>query len=287
VSKAKRNISTEEFFEALYPDLDGHYLEIRKVPSGSQHFCRTIEESVAECQSLTKDVFFGLGLRANRSGSISYESPYPAMVVKFDHQEYGKCAEKSYCLEPSFEPVDCDTFIAWQCEEAFCLRPSIAVSDEQGVTVYWLFEQPFTIWDATVCNISAIFDGITMAMPNQEAGILDYDRAYRVPEIGGVRVIDWHPDRRYAASDFNPWKEPGAVRPHLYLKNPEGLIRVDERRAALREMADTLCAASQGGEIDIDALLERNERTCVPVLEETEVREIASEAWEFGTTTKC
>ena len=52
---SKPNISTEEFFRTLYPDLNGHFVEIRKVPEGKQKFCRTIEEAV----EMTKDAIEG------------------------------------------------------------------------------------------------------------------------------------------------------------------------------------------------------------------------------------
>ena len=43
-------VNSRQFFAALYPDLGGHYLEIRKLPGPRQVWCRSLEAAVQAAQ---------------------------------------------------------------------------------------------------------------------------------------------------------------------------------------------------------------------------------------------
>lgn len=195
----------EAFFTAFFPSLDDRYLEIRKLPSGQQHFCTTVDEAVAACRDEQQNIYFGVCSRDSRQGKEEHAACIPALWVDMDVQDF-----------------DGDEAAIQQHIDAFELTPSVILHSGTGRHCYWLFKQPEVIVPEDRPQYRGLLLGLAMTLGGDRA-CRDLSRIMRVPGTWHlkhdgktvlrahcplprpVRILRWTPDQRYTPADFEPY----------------------------------------------------------------------------------
>lgn len=275
------NISTQAFFEALYPDgLDGAYLEIRKLPSRHQTFASTIEEAVRAAQDATQNVYFGVGLRRDRVGTEEAVKTIPALWADVDWKDY-----------------EGDAKLAAAVIQAFDLQPSAIIRSGGGYHLYWFLKEPEEVTLANRPKLRGYELGLAKAVGGDEA-CRDLSRILRVPGTLNLKdpknprpvmVTKFDPDRRFNLSDFDPYfvedtpasggNGKAQVAPPVGETIPDG-----KRSVTLTSLAGTMRRRGMGEAAIVGALLAENQAKCDPPLSESEVREIAHSVARYEPT---
>ncbi|MSS72859.1 MAG: hypothetical protein EXS64_15400 [Candidatus Latescibacteria bacterium] len=201
-------IDTQSFFLALFPDsLNGHRLEIRKLPSAQQTFAQSIEEAVQAATDRTVNIYFGVALRRGLSGKEEDAVAIPALWSDID-------VVKDY---------DADWQRAGEVLATFPLGPSIIVRTGGGWQPYWLLKELEKVTPDNLSLLRGYLLGIAQTLGG-DIKCRDLSRIMRVPNTLHakddkgrvclvrdcpapklVEVIRFYPERRYNLMDFDPW----------------------------------------------------------------------------------
>ncbi|MDP6779951.1 MAG: DNA-primase RepB domain-containing protein, partial [Candidatus Latescibacteria bacterium] len=191
-------MSTPEFFSALFPEPYQGFLEIRILPSGKQHFCRSIKEAVRiALRERKRNVYFGVALRSGKTGDEDHAVLLPALWADVDAKDHGG-----------------DRKLAAKAIAAFELQPSIIVDSGNGFHLYWILKEPEQVVPNNLKHLRSLLLGLAEAVGGDTA-CRDLSRILRVPGTRNlkdpgnpreVRVLRWRPERQYNTSDFDTWR---------------------------------------------------------------------------------
>ncbi|OGG46693.1 MAG: hypothetical protein A3F84_25160 [Candidatus Handelsmanbacteria bacterium RIFCSPLOWO2_12_FULL_64_10] len=266
------DISTQAFFEALYPDgLGGAFLEIRKLPSRHQVFASTIEKAVSAAQDATQNVYFGVGLRRDRVGTEEAVTRVTALWADVDWKDY-----------------EGDPKLAAAVIQAFDLQPSIIVRSGGGYHPYWPLKEPEEVTPENRPRLRGYMLGVARAIGGDEA-CRDLSRILRVPGTLNLKdpknprpvvVTKWELEKRFNLSDFDPYFVEDAPAPggngKAQVAPPVGETIPDgQRSVTLTSLGGTMRRRGMDEQAIFAALSVENQAKCNPPLPESEVRGIA------------
>ena len=83
-----------KFFDALYPEVNGHYLEVRKLPSRHQTWCRSTADAVVASTDARENIYFGVCLRSGQSGNEEHAALLPALWADVDWKRFEGSRER-------------------------------------------------------------------------------------------------------------------------------------------------------------------------------------------------
>lgn len=198
-------------------------------PRPGELFARTAAEVVAfaEQHRETHDVYVGVTLKQGPHGGAAYTSRFHTLWVDVD----AKCYEGG--ITQALAALD-----------RMPLPPSVVVHSGHGFHAYWLLREPLTAADDA--RARAVMRGIARVLTTAPGGVRPLDdvsdlaRLVRLPGTFNhkmappkpVRVVRWHPERRYDLRDF---EERGI-----------GADPVDRATASTGSTASTASTASAG-----------------------------------------
>ena len=268
-------ITAKQFFQTLYEDPNGYFLEIRRLPGGVQNFCQSIEQAVSIASvDRSHNIYFGVALRSDRKGDEAHAAVVPTLWADIDWKDFAGGKEAAAMVLASFE-----------------FPPSIVVETGHGWHCYWLLKEPVEVTAENRPCLRGLLLGLAEALGGDPA-CRDLSRILRVPGTRNlkdpknpkpVEIIRWYPERRYNLSDFEPWAVSdgfsggnGKIQAPAPPVGPE--IRDGKRNATLMSLAGTMRRRGMGQEAITAALLEENASKCKPQLPKGEVHKIARNA---------
>jgi hypothetical protein len=261
----KQIVDTQSFFETLYPDMTGRYLEIRRLPSGGQYFCTSIDQAASFAATDRRDnVYFGVALRSDQKGDEEHAALIPALWVDVDAKDHSGDRRKAAGAISQFE-----------------FKPSAIVDTGNGFHVYYFLREPEMVTANNRPYLRGLMQGIAESIGGDRA-CKDLSRILRVPNTLNfkdpehpkqVQLIRWHPERRYNLSDFEPYMAEVSLR---VLAAPVGdRIPEGQRNQVLTSLGGTMRHRGAYEESVVAALFKENVLKCDPPLSEAEVRNIA------------
>jgi hypothetical protein len=203
MSELKKIPTLHEFFEALYGgDLGGRYLEIRALSPPTQRFCTTIDEAVTAIpEVVSKNVYFGVGLRDEPKGTKEHTVVIPGLWVDLDVKSPEQ-EQEVIALLGRFEH-----------------KPSVVVKSGGGFHGYWLFREPEELTSLEDCaRIEQYLRGMAEVLGGDPV-VAEIARVLRVPGTYNhkftppkpVSILRFAPERRYVLSDFGSYRAEGEV----------------------------------------------------------------------------
>ncbi len=201
-----------DFLRALYSGApDELYFELRCIHPTSGD-ARSFWSKVGDKRTLTNALNRATAL--NREGGYGL---YFAPCLRRDKQ--GK-AEVAALLPALWVDLDCDDQAARRTAalaklQAFNPPPSAIIDSGGGLHAYWLLTEPVTLDEGSRKQTAGILRGLFSALGGDPQYVKSVASVMRLPssintkpERGGaiVTLVELHPDRRYALSDF-AWLE--------------------------------------------------------------------------------
>lgn len=205
-------VTQNDFLSVLYPQSSAEgWLELRCIhpETGEVRTLWTQINKPKQLDSVLKQadklnaegfgVFFAPCLRKEKKGSVASAMMLPTMWIDIDCDDDPQKREKGMAKLCDFEPA-----------------PSIIVDSGGGWHAYWLLDEPFILeTDEDKQKISQIMQGMFRALDGDENYVKSVASIMRLPNSINtkpernnalVKVIAWHPERRYSLSSFE-WLE--------------------------------------------------------------------------------
>jgi hypothetical protein len=193
------------FLRALYPDLDGAFIELRvkrgKTMKASFHGCPDTLARTASTMAATHDVYLGIAARRDRSNGTKANLAWAIAV--WSELDVGEGKPYPTLLE------------AYEAVRNFALRPSMIIESGRGLHIYWLLREAWPLENAADLEaFEAVTNGLAVALKGDAAW--DASRVLRLPgtlwhkeePARPVKLAKFNADLRYNLSDFEPWATP-------------------------------------------------------------------------------
>jgi len=193
-----------QFFTLLFGDSPNGFIEIRAIDGTVRtrvHFYSRLDDLIDDLANPTKfpemNIYFGVGLRARRSGKKEHVGQISCLWVDID----AKDKEITLDYISQFKPP-----------------PSIIVDSGHGFHLYWLLDKPYQILDE---GDRRIVEGLNKGLAKRLGGdsAFDLGRILRVPHTQNlkdprnplpVKIVEIDPNLRYNLKEFQEfWVDPG------------------------------------------------------------------------------
>jgi len=249
----------------MFPSLDDHLLEVRRLPGGVQDFCKSVEQAANIASSdKTRNVYFGPVLRSAEKGDEEHARLLSSLWVDLDVlKDFGGDWKRAGETVAGFEH-----------------RPSCVINTGNGWHLYWFLREPELIEPEDRPRIRGILKGVSETLGGDKTW--DLARVMRVPNSlnlkdrnspRAVKILKWLPENRYNLSDFEPYKAESdgrASAPPLSDRIPD-----HQRNVTLTSLGGTMRRRGMSEEGIAAGLLIENRKKCDPPLPESEVCGIA------------
>jgi len=208
----KNNISTIDFFKALYPNnYENLLLEIRAIKNKVKN-CVFIKQNEIEEKIDSKikefngkyNVYFGVALRKdNTSGKKENCALLTALFVDID---YGNEGHKKESIFPDYNT-------ALDYINSYPIQPSILVHSGHGFQLYWLLKQPVELTSETIPYVEDILKRLSLSLGGDSTH--NVDRIFRIP---GTINIKSEPHTQCVIFDYkNRYYDLDEIRNHPML----------------------------------------------------------------------
>jgi hypothetical protein len=148
----------------MYPDLGGHFLEIRRLPGSIQNFCGNVEQAASIAASEKKrNVYFGPVLRSEAKGDEEHSRLLFALWVDLDVvKDFQGDWDRAGRIVADFEH-----------------RPSCVIHTGNGWHLYWFLSGPELIEPEDRLRVRGLLNGVSEALGGDNTS--DLPRVMRTP----------------------------------------------------------------------------------------------------------